>query len=167
MLELARCYETSPVLMSDLAEKENLSIKYLHTLLTRLKSAGLVQSIRGAGGGFILARAPSRIKLNEILHVLEGHLSLVDCVNGPKVCKKSNSCTARRVWAGLSETIDQALAGVTLKDLISSEDATTASKKKSSPQTNKNGPQPAGEFFPNHRPKADKRPQKSKKRSLG
>jgi Rrf2 family protein len=121
MLELARCYGEPPVLMSVLAEQESLSRKYLHALLTALKEADLVRSVRGAGGGFLLSRAPSEIRLNEILHALEGPLSLVECVTDGGVCSKKERCTARRFWEDLSGTIEGALAKVTLEDLIESE----------------------------------------------
>jgi Rrf2 family protein len=121
MLELARCYGKPPVLMSVLAERESLSRKYLHTLLTALKEAGLVRSVRGTGGGFLLTRTPSQIRLSEILHAVEGPLSLVDCVVNERVCDKARRCTARRVWSDLSATIESALEEVTLEDLIASE----------------------------------------------
>jgi Rrf2 family cysteine metabolism transcriptional repressor len=118
MLELARCYGDDPVLMGTLAEREDISRKYLHTLLTGLKSAGLVRSLRGARGGFVLTRHPSEIKLAEILHVLEGPLSLVDCVADERACDRAERCTARRVWQELSGAIDDVLENVTLEDLI-------------------------------------------------
>jgi Rrf2 family protein len=121
MLELARCHGGAPVLMSVLAERESLSRKYLHTLLTALKEAGLVRSVRGAGGGFLLTRAPSKIRLSEVLHALEGSLCLVDCVADERACSRAERCTARRVWAELSETIESVLEGVSLEDLIASE----------------------------------------------
>jgi Rrf2 family cysteine metabolism transcriptional repressor len=118
MLELARCYGDAPVLMGTLAEREEISRKYLHTLLTGLRSAGLVNSIRGARGGFVLARHPSEIKLSEILHSLEGPLSLVDCVGDKKSCGRAGHCAARGVWQELSEAIAGVLNSVTLHDLI-------------------------------------------------
>lgn len=124
MLELARCFGRSPVLMGTLAQREGLSRKYLHALLTALKSAGLVHAVRGAGGGFVLARAPSEIRLSEILYALEGPLSLVDCVADTRACGKASRCTARRVWQELSGAIEDVLANVTLEDLIESEGPT-------------------------------------------
>ena len=129
MLELARRFGDAPVLMGTLAETEGLSRKYLHTLLTVLKSAGLVRSFRGVGGGFILARPPSEIRLDEVLHALEGPLCLVDCVVDKEVCDRSNRCTARRVWQDLIDAIENVLANVTLADLIAT-GATKASKGK-------------------------------------
>ena len=131
MLELARCHGQSPLRMRVLAERESLSRKYLHGLLTALKEAGLVRSVRGPGGGFLLARAPSKIRLSQILHALEGPLSLVDCVADERACGRTKSCTARRVWAELSATIESVLEKVTLEDLIASENRACSNVKDS------------------------------------
>ena len=109
--------------MADLAEREGLSRKYLHTLLTGLKAAGLARSVRGAGGGFVLAREPSEIKLKEVLHALEGSLCLVDCVADERACARANGCTARGVWQELSGVIENMLDNVTLADVIAAEKA--------------------------------------------
>ena len=115
---MARCFGGTPVRMSVLAENQRLSRKYLHTLLTTLKSAGLVRSIRGPGGGFVLTRPPARIKLREVLHAVEGPLSLVDCVADERVCDRSKDCPARRVWEDLSGVVDRALDKVSLASLL-------------------------------------------------
>jgi Rrf2 family protein len=119
MLELARSFGEAPVLMSAIAARQGLSRKHLHTLLTSLKSAGLVRSVRGPGGGFVLSRSPDRIRLSEILHALEGPLSLVHCVADKRECERSNGCPAHNVWQQLSKTIESTLDSVTLKDLVS------------------------------------------------
>ncbi len=121
MLELARCAGEAPVLMSALAEREDLSRKYLHSLLTALRASGLVRSVRGAGGGFVLTRHPSEIRLRDVLHALEGPLSLVDCVADGRVCSKADRCTARRVWRELSDAVENMLDSVTLEDLVAQE----------------------------------------------
>ena len=118
MLELARCRRQFPVLMSTLAEREGISRKYLHALLTALKSAGLVYSVRGAGGGFMLSKEPAEIRLSGILRAVEGPLSLVDCVADKRVCDRSNRCVARGVWRELSGAIESMLDSITLEDLI-------------------------------------------------
>ena len=118
VLDLAERYGGSPVLMSTLAERQRLSRKYLHTLLTSLKSAGLVRSVRGPGGGFVLARSPARITLREILLAVEGPLSLVDCVAEREACDWTRRCTARRVWRDLSGLIEDALGKVSLESLL-------------------------------------------------
>lgn len=121
MLELARCFGGPPVLMSTLARRERISRKYLHAILASLKSVGLVESSRGAGGGFRLSRHPSRIRVGDILRAVEGPLSLVECVARPSACNRSRTCTARRVWQKLSLAIERVLKDFTLKELIASE----------------------------------------------
>ena len=118
MFELARGFGRAPVLMSTVAERQGLSRKYLHALLTALKSAGLVRSVRGAGGGFVLARPPAEIKLSEVLRALEGPLSLVDCVADKRACDRSSRCPARRVWRELAGAVENVLDNVTLEDLV-------------------------------------------------
>lgn len=120
MFELARGFGKAPVLMKTVAERQDLSPKYLHALLTALKSAGLVRSVRGAGGGFVLARPPGQIRLGDILQALEGPPTLVKCVADPRACDRSKRCPARRVWRNLSQAIENALNNVTLKDLAGS-----------------------------------------------
>lgn len=127
MFELARCFGEGPLLMSAIAERQGLSRKHLHTLLTSLKSAGLVRSIRGPGGGFVLAKVPSEIRLSEVLHALEGPLALVHCVPDRRACDRANRCAARNVWQKLSGAIEEVLDGVTLEDLVG-QDAKARSK---------------------------------------
>lgn len=121
MLGLARRYGEGPVLMGTLADQERLSRKYLHALLASLKAAELVKSVRGAGGGFELSRAPWEIRLDEILRAAEGPLSLVDCVATASKCDRSSICTARRVWQTLSARIEEVLHDVSLQDLLAME----------------------------------------------
>ena len=117
MFELARGFGEGPLLMSDIAERQGLSRKHLHALLTSLKSAGLVRSIRGPGGGFILAKAPGEIKLSEVLQTLEGPLALVHCVPDRRSCDRVDRCAAREVWRRLSRAIEDVLDSVTIEDI--------------------------------------------------
>ena len=118
MFELARDFGEAPVLLSTVAERQGLSRKYLHTLLTTLKSAGLVRSVRGARGGFLLARRPAEITLSEIVRALEGPFSLMDCVADQTVCDRVNRCPTRQVWQELSDAVENMLDNVTLEDLV-------------------------------------------------
>ena len=161
MFELARGFGRAPVLMSTVAERQGLSRKYLHTLLTALKAAGLVRSVRGAGGGFILTRPPEEIRLSEVLRALEGPLSLVDCVADKRVCDRSSRCPARRVWRDLADAINNVLDNVTLGDLAASE-----KKKRPQPRQKKTnvragttdrGSKRSDAVSRTHRPRAGKR----------
>jgi Rrf2 family protein len=161
MLELARSFGDAPVVMADLAEREGLSRKYLHTLLTGLKAAGLARSVRGAGGGFVLARHPSESKLKEVLHAWEGALCLVDCVADSRACDRANGCTARGVWQELSGVIENMLENLTLADVIAPEkerSSTAARKEKErKPRARGAGSKPCGTSSGSRRRKVGRR----------
>ena len=121
MFELALRFGEGPILMSTVAKSQGLSRKHLHALLTALKSAGLVHSVRGPGGGFVLTRSPDQIRLNEILHALEGPISVVHCVLDKQACDRADRCAARRVWQQLSAAIESVLDNVTLEDMTAAD----------------------------------------------
>jgi Rrf2 family protein len=79
---------------------------------------GLIKSIRGAHGGYLLAKTPSEINLREILRILEGSLCLVDCVDNPASCDRSDTCITRDVWSETSKNISQTLESVTLDKMV-------------------------------------------------
>lgn len=127
MVDLAQRYGEGPVLVRSIAERQDISSKYLHALLATLKSAKLVRSVRGSGGGYALAKSPEEIRLNEILEALEGPFSIVDCVIDESVCKRSKTCATRDIWSELSMTMEQRLAAITLKELLARQTAKEAS----------------------------------------
>jgi Rrf2 family protein len=104
--------------MRAIAEDQGISLKYLHSILTVLKNAGLVRSVRGASGGYTLTRPPSRIRVSEVFRALEGSLSLVECVGDEKLCTRADGCPAREVWLELSSALDSTLSNLTLGDVI-------------------------------------------------
>lgn len=118
MVDLAERFGEGPVLVRSIAERQDISSKYLHALLASLKSAKLVRSVRGSGGGYALARDPEEILLSEILEALEGPFSIVDCVLDEGICDRTSSCAVRDVWKDLSETMESMLANITLKSLL-------------------------------------------------
>lgn len=118
MLELAKRYGDGPILMSTIAEEQEISRKYLHALLTSLKSSGLVNSSRGVRGGYSLSREPSEIHLDEIVEALEGPTAIVHCANGNGRCSRASICAVKELWEDVSHTITQKLNTFTLADLI-------------------------------------------------
>lgn len=118
MLELALYYGKGTVLLKDIAKREEISEGYLEHLLPPLKAAGLVNSSRGAHGGYTLAKTPSEITLREVVQALEGPLSPAECVGTPNVCQRVRSCVTRDIWKKLGEKISQTLESVTLKDMV-------------------------------------------------
>ena len=118
MLTLAVHYGRGPMYLKDIAEAEEISEKYLSLLVIPLRQAGLIHSIRGAYGGYSLAKDPSQINLGEIVEVLEGD-SIVDCLKNPSACPRVAGCKSRDIWAYLGEKISEALRSITLEQWLS------------------------------------------------
>ena len=117
MLDVALHCAEGPVHLKDIARRQELSKKYLEHLTSRLEAAGLLRSIRGAGGGMTLARPPSEIKLSEIFQTLEGPIALVECVDNPEWCPRSSSCAPRDIWMQMGQLLSALLESKTLEDL--------------------------------------------------
>lgn len=118
MLELALYYEKGPVLLKDIARREEISEGYLEHILPLLKAAKLVNSSRGAHGGYTLAKDPSDITLKDVVQAVEGSLSPVKCVDAPSVCHRTRECVTREVWKELGEKISETLNSITLKEMV-------------------------------------------------
>ena len=118
MLELGVYYGKGPIFLRDIAKREDISEKYLSQIIIPLKSAGLVDSVRGAHGGYMLARPPKKITMREIVEVLEGSLNLVECVRAPSKCARVSQCITRDLWSKLSENIAKTLDKITLDGLV-------------------------------------------------
>lgn len=119
MLELAMRHGSGPVMMSAIARSQDISRKYMHGLLTSLKAAGLVQSVRGVGGGYVLALPPSRIRASEVVEALEGPCSPVACIRDSSLCERAGLCATRDVWQEVGKAIEGVLSGITLEELAS------------------------------------------------
>lgn len=117
MLDVALHCAEGPVHLKDVAQRQEVSKKYLEHLTSRLEAAGLLRSIRGAGGGISLARPASDIKLSEIFQTLEGPIALVECVDNPERCPRSASCAARDIWMEIGQLLAAFLESKTLEDL--------------------------------------------------
>ncbi|MGD0276704.1 MAG: Rrf2 family transcriptional regulator [Syntrophales bacterium] len=118
MLSLAEKYNKGPIVLKDIAREQDISEKYLSLIVIPLKSAGLIHSSRGAYGGYLLAREPSKISLKEIVDVLEGETCLVTCVKDSSVCSRVPTCATRDVWTILGEKISETLNSITLDHLV-------------------------------------------------
>jgi Rrf2 family cysteine metabolism transcriptional repressor len=117
MIDLARASEKEPILMGDIAARQGFSRKYLHSLLVALKNAGLVRSVRGAQGGYVLARPPDKIRAREVFEALEGRVAINHCLDNASLCPRSRSCSARRLWKDVNTAIAAVMDRVTLADL--------------------------------------------------
>ncbi len=129
MIELAQAEPGQPLMVPAIAARQGISIKYLHTILGLLREAGLVASVRGRKGGFLLSRPPSSVTLGEIIRAVEGPLQLTDCFSPipgqspcgevpPSGCDRIATCQARALWIKVAEGIDQVLGSVTLAQVL-------------------------------------------------
>ena len=118
IIELAQNDQNKPLQLKIIAQRQEISIKYLEQLMAVLRSAGFVRSIRGSKGGYVLAKAPNQIKMNEVLHRLEGAVATVECVENENCCSRSADCAARYLWAQVEQAIENVLRSVTLQDLV-------------------------------------------------
>ncbi len=118
IIELAENDRKDPLRLKVIAQRQDISAKYLEQLMVMLKSAGFVRSIRGAKGGYVLAKAPNQIKLSDIFHCLEGTVNTVECVENEDYCKRAADCVARQVWTQVQEAIDNVLQSITLQDVV-------------------------------------------------
>jgi Rrf2 family protein len=118
MVALAENYGKTSVFLKDIAKGEDISEKYLSLIIIPLRGVGLVNSIRGAHGGYNLAKAPSQITLKEIVDVLEGDCSLVDCVKNPSSCSRVPICASHDIWATIGDKISETLSSITLDTLV-------------------------------------------------
>ena len=117
MVDLAVHQDESPVLLKDIAARQDVSEKYLEHIFAGLRKAGLVKSLRGSKGGYYLAKKPDEITLFDIINALEGSLAIVHCVEDPSRCKRVKNCVTRDVWSQLSDAFQNILASVTLEDM--------------------------------------------------
>ncbi|MFW5486914.1 MAG: RrF2 family transcriptional regulator [Desulfovibrio sp.] len=118
MLDIAYHGQDGPVRVNEIARRQNLSVKYLEKLVRELKAAGLVNSKRGPKGGHSLSRPPSEITVGDIVRVLEGGTTLVDCGVDEERCERAEHCPTRDVWVRAANAMYNTLAEVTLDDLL-------------------------------------------------
>jgi len=108
-----------PVRIKDIAKMERISLKYLHQLFHKLRNANIVKTIRGPGGGVILAKHPSLISVGEVIRTVEGDFTRIGCHPGVnKVCNIIDGCKTQLMWEKLSEKMDEFLDSITVESLI-------------------------------------------------
>jgi len=118
MADLAEHYSIKPVFLRDIAKREDISEKYLSIIVIPLRSAGLIGSIRGAHGGYILAKPPQDISIQNIFDALGENIYPVHCLKSPGSCRRVKICPTRDVWSILGGKIRETLAAMSLADLV-------------------------------------------------
>ncbi len=120
MLDLSIHNSEGQISLKSIAERQGISENYLEQLFSALRKAGLVKSIRGAQGGYILSQDAGSITVGAILRALEGSLAPVDCVieNDPAYCSRSYGCVTKIIWTKIRDSINEVVDSITLEDLM-------------------------------------------------
>ena len=125
MYDLAMHYGQGPISLRSVAQRQEISEHYLEQLMGSLRKAGYVKSVRGAQGGYSLAKEPSSITVGDVVRIMEGPITLVDCLlSGQEkndYCHRADVCVTRNVWAKIRDSICEVLDSITLADLCNEE----------------------------------------------
>jgi len=118
LVSLAGASRGNPVSLKGIARNEEISEQYLQQLFARLRRGNLVKSVRGPGGGFILARHPAEITIGEIIRAAEGPPARVGCRNSGRKCGMIERCRTQNMWETLESRIEEFLDSITVEDLF-------------------------------------------------
>ena len=123
MIDIAENSNGNYIPLKDIAERQNISEKYLESILVSMTRGGLLNGLRGKGGGYMLTKKPEDYTVKEILDLTEGSLAPVACLkSGAVPCSRRSTCKTLSVWQGLDKVVSEYLEGITLADLANSPD---------------------------------------------
>jgi Rrf2 family protein len=105
-----------PVALTQIADHEDISRKYLEQIFIKLKKSGIVEGSRGAQGGYMLAKAPDQVTLKEVIYAMDGPVKIADC-NQEDSCDNFECCGINWLWSGLKNAVDDYLDKITIQDL--------------------------------------------------
>ena len=118
VLDIALHGDSGPVTLKEMSRRQDLSRKYLGQIINQLLTAGILESIRGPRGGYLLSRSPDQIRLGEIIRALDGSVAPSRCVENPGVCERNGNCAAREVWTRVKESVESVIDETTVADLV-------------------------------------------------
>jgi len=121
MLELATAEQGTPLPLSKISERQEISRKYLQQLMSGLRRAGLVRVVKGFKGGFMLAHEADEITVGDILRALEGDLGLVECVRYQDLCPRKPDCLTHGIWSQASQVLERYFDSITLGAILRGE----------------------------------------------
>ena len=130
MFEIARGFPDRPVTIRKISERQDVSVAYLEQILNRLRKAGLIKSVRGPGGGYLLSKNPIEISIAAILNELEGPVAITSCLNPEEGCVRVDSCVTHLLWKALGEQVEAFLQTITLRNLVAGEFTKKKAKQK-------------------------------------
>lgn len=120
LIDLAQYSQHEPVSITSIASRQGISERYLEQLMAMLKKAGIVKSIRGAGGGYIIEKDLKDISVGDVLRALEGSLEPVECsgINSDEGCEAADVCVTKYVWQRINDSINRTVDEIKLDQLI-------------------------------------------------
>lgn len=121
MFEIARGYPESPVTIKEISERQDVSVAYLEQILNKLRRAGLIRSVKGPGGGYLLTKDPGGVNIASILKELEGPVAITSCLDPEEGCARVEGCVTHLLWRSLGAKIEAFLETITLRDLLEKE----------------------------------------------
>lgn len=121
LFEIAKGYPDTPVRIREISERQELSVPYLEQILNKLRRSGLIHSVKGPGGGYVLGKPPEEISIGAILREIEGPVALTNCVDPSAGCSRIEHCVTHLLWSSLGEKINGFLDTITLADLLREE----------------------------------------------
>jgi len=130
MYEIAKAGSIGPVTIKEISEKQDVSVAYLEQIPNKLRKAGIIQSVKGPGGGYMLARDPEKISIGQILKELEGPVAITSCLDPSEGCVRVDSCVTHLLWKSLGDNIERFLDSMSLQDLLSGNQIIAENKKR-------------------------------------
>jgi Rrf2 family protein len=123
VFEIARHYGQGPITIKEIARNQGISFSYLEQILHKLGKAGVIESVRGPAGGYLLSRKPGELTIGDIVRALEGPIALSHCLEPgeSEECYQADDCVARMVWAKVGAKIEEALDSISFNDLVQQE----------------------------------------------
>lgn len=119
MVDLSTQPGSFPVPLASISLRQDISLNYLEQLFLKLRKARLVKSVRGPGGGYLLAKPPSRVSIGEIFAAVDENVILSDCVKDSEICSKTHKCVTQLLWRTVTESLKKTLFSITLSEVCS------------------------------------------------
>ena len=118
VLDIARHGIKGPVTLNEISKRQEISKKYLGQIVNQLLTAGILESVRGPNGGYLLARPAKQLRLGMIIRALDGSLAPVRCVDNPTNCHRTTTCVTREVWTQIKESVETVIDTISVADLL-------------------------------------------------
>ena len=137
LVDLAFQDKSRPVQVSEISKRQGITVKYVEQLLRPLKKEGFVSSVRGARGGYIIAKKPKEITLAQVVRLFESKIDLIVCINQPDMCDISAGCNVRLAWEQVNQALYQSLESITIDDIVCGNIKSTSRSDSTIPQNKK------------------------------